>query len=46
MVHVTIHIISFMSSTEPIGPDSFLPHLISITAFSGSPDGIPGEIKD
>lgn len=46
MAHITIHIISFMRGTESVGPDSFLPHHISVTAFSGSPDGISGEIKN
>lgn len=46
MVHVTIHIVSFMRSTESVGPDSFPPHHVSIAAFSGNPDGIPGKIKD
>jgi hypothetical protein len=46
MVHVTIHIIGFLRRTESIGPDPFLPHHISVAAFSGSPDGISGEAKD
>ena len=46
MVHVTVHVVSFMRSTESVGPDSFLPHHVSIAAFSGNPDGIPGKIKD
>ena len=46
MLHVTIHVISFLRRTESIGPDTFLPHHVSITTFSGSPDGISGEIKD
>lgn len=46
MVHVAVHVISFMRRTESVGPDSFLPHHIPVTAFPGSPDGIPGEIKD